>query len=67
MSEIAVTATCVRVPVFRGHSESIYVELSRDFDLDEVREHLRRGAGIVVEDDLEESNLSDTAGSYWPT
>lgn len=51
--QVEVTATCVRVPVFRGHSESIYVELSRDFDLDEVREDLRRGAGIVVEDDLE--------------
>jgi len=49
---IAVTATCVRVPVFTGHSESINVELGRSFDLDEVFEVLRAQSGLVVEDDL---------------
>ncbi len=51
---IAVTATCIRVPVFRGHSESIYVELARDFELDDVREHLQNAAGVVLQDHLEE-------------
>lgn len=51
---IAVTATCIRVPVFRGHSESVYVELTHDFELDDVREHFRNAAGVVLQDNLEE-------------
>ncbi|PTM58947.1 aspartate-semialdehyde dehydrogenase [Desmospora activa] len=49
---IGVTATCVRVPVLRGHSESVYVELKRDFDLEEVRTALREAEGVVLEDDI---------------
>ncbi|MBH8598257.1 aspartate-semialdehyde dehydrogenase [Thermoactinomyces sp. CICC 10523] len=49
---IGVTATCVRVPVFRGHSESVYVELKSDFELDEVRALLSEMPGIVVQDDI---------------
>ncbi|MFD1426243.1 aspartate-semialdehyde dehydrogenase [Kroppenstedtia sanguinis] len=49
---IGVTATCVRVPVSRGHSESVYVELKRDFQLEEVREAFRQVEGIVLQDDL---------------
>lgn len=49
---IGVTATCVRVPVMRGHSESIYVELKKDFELSEVRDVLRNGEGIILQDDI---------------
>lgn len=49
---IGVTATCVRVPVLRGHSESVYVELKQDFDLKEVRDALRQAEGVVLEDDI---------------
>lgn len=48
---IQVTATCVRIPVVYGHSESLYVELKDDFDLQEVRELLEQAPGIVVVDD----------------
>lgn len=51
---IGVTATCVRVPVLRGHSESVYVELKRDFDLEEVRTALRAAEGVVLEDDIDQ-------------
>lgn len=51
---IGVTATCVRVPVVRGHSESVYVELKSDFDLEEVRSLLSDASGIVVQDAIEE-------------
>ncbi|SMO54238.1 aspartate-semialdehyde dehydrogenase [Melghirimyces algeriensis] len=51
--QIGVTATCVRVPVQRGHSESVYVELNRDFDLEEVRQALREAEGVVLEDDIQ--------------
>ncbi|RAL26346.1 aspartate-semialdehyde dehydrogenase [Thermoflavimicrobium daqui] len=52
--EIKVTATCVRVPVYRGHSESVYVELKKDFDLEEVRTLLSESSGIIVEDQIQE-------------
>jgi aspartate-semialdehyde dehydrogenase len=51
---IGVTATCVRVPVVRGHSESVYVELKSDYDLDEVRTLLNGAPGVVVQDAIEE-------------
>ena len=48
---IRVTATCVRVPVMGGHSESVNVEFAQDFDLDEVREILRHTDGVELVDD----------------
>lgn len=48
---IAVTATCVRIPVVRGHSESVYVELKDDYELDDVRELLSNAPGVTVVDD----------------
>ena len=45
-SDIAVTATVVRVPVFGGHSESVNVEFEQQFDLDEVRKHKMRYVSI---------------------
>lgn len=50
--DIKVTATTVRVPVFHSHSESINLEFEKDFDLDELREVLRKAPGIVVMDDF---------------
>ncbi|MGI4871633.1 MAG: aspartate-semialdehyde dehydrogenase [Janthinobacterium lividum] len=48
---IRVTATCVRVPVLGGHSESVNVEFAQPFDLAEVRDILRRTAGVELVDD----------------
>ena len=48
---IQVTATCVRIPVIYGHSESVYVELKNDFDIEEVRSLLASAPGVVLEDD----------------
>ncbi|WP_410510878.1 aspartate-semialdehyde dehydrogenase [Paenibacillus sp. BR2-3] len=48
---IEVTATCVRVPVVYGHSESVYVELKADYELDDVREILSAAPGITLTDD----------------
>ncbi len=50
---IRLTATCVRIPVVGGHSESVNIEFENDFDLEEVREILQNSPGLVVEDDLE--------------
>ncbi|MBO6882390.1 MAG: aspartate-semialdehyde dehydrogenase [Marivita sp.] len=50
---IKVTATCVRVPVFVGHSESINIEFEDHLDEDEARDILREAPGIMVIDKRE--------------
>ena len=54
-NDIQVTATCVRVPVMGGHSESINVEFINEFDLDEVKQILNSTEGIIVKDDITKS------------
>ena len=49
-SDIAVSATCVRVPVARAHSESIWVEFERPVSVEEAKKALAEGEGLVVED-----------------
>ena len=48
---LRITATTVRVPVYNGHSESINVELKKEFNLDELREVLSGAPGVEVIDD----------------
>jgi len=50
-SDIAVTATTVRVPVFYGHSESVNITFSGDMDADRARNLLADADGICVVDD----------------
>ncbi|WP_424942459.1 aspartate-semialdehyde dehydrogenase [Aliiroseovarius crassostreae] len=50
---IKVTATCVRVPVFVGHSESVNIEFEDFLDEDEARDILREAPGILVVDKRE--------------
>ncbi len=52
--DIAVTATCVRVPVFVGHSESINIEFHDPIDEDEARDLLRESPGLMVIDKRED-------------
>jgi aspartate-semialdehyde dehydrogenase len=47
---IKLTATCVRVPVFIGHSEAVNVEFERPITVDEATEILRSAPGVVVLD-----------------
>ncbi len=51
--KIRVTATCVRVPVFVGHSEAINVEFEEFLDEDEARDILREAPGVMVIDKRE--------------
>ncbi len=48
---IAITATTVRVPVLRGHSEAVNVETHKKITAQEVRELLSKAPGVVVVDD----------------
>jgi aspartate-semialdehyde dehydrogenase len=51
---IKLTATCVRVPVFVGHSESVNIEFENPITADEAREILRESPGLMVIDNPED-------------
>ena len=53
-SDLQVSATCVRVPVTRAHSEAIWVETTEPLELDAVREAFRKAPGIILQDDPED-------------
>ncbi len=48
-----VTATCVRVPVYYGHSESVNPEFEKPCTLEQVKEVLQNAEGVVVQDDVQ--------------
>src|SRR5689334_10320579 len=48
---IRVTSTTVRIPVVGGHSESVNVEFTKDFELNEVKSLLQKADGVVLVDD----------------
>ncbi|MBX6421303.1 MAG: aspartate-semialdehyde dehydrogenase [Nevskia sp.] len=48
---IQVNPTCVRVPVFYGHSEAVHIETREKITADQARELLRRAPGVVVMDE----------------
>ena len=48
---MAISATCVRVPVFTGHSEAVNIELSRPMSPDEARHILAQAPGVKLLDD----------------
>jgi aspartate-semialdehyde dehydrogenase len=51
--DIAISATCVRVPVVNGHSEAVNVQTRRELSPERAREILRAAPGITVLDDPE--------------
>jgi len=50
---IAVTSTTVRIPVVGGHSESVNVEFSNDFDVNDIRKILHETDGVTVQDNID--------------
>lgn len=52
--KIKLTATCVRVPVFVGHSEAVNIEFENEITADEAREILREAPGCLVIDKRED-------------
>ncbi|MBR2006885.1 MAG: aspartate-semialdehyde dehydrogenase [Alistipes sp.] len=53
-SDIAVSATCVRVPVMRAHSESIWVETEQDITIEQARKAFAESEGTVLMDEPSE-------------
>jgi aspartate-semialdehyde dehydrogenase len=65
--KIKLTATCVRVPVFVGHSESLNIEFERPITADEARDILRDAPGVLVVDKREPGGYVtpvEAAGEY---
>ncbi len=52
-SDIKVSATCVRVPVLRAHSESIWVETEKPISVEEAKKAFANTPGVVLMDDTE--------------
>lgn len=54
MPELPVAATCVRIPVVTGHSESLYIEVDEaGISADSIKALLKDAPGVVLEDDIE--------------
>ncbi len=49
-SDIKTSATCVRVPALRAHSESIWIETERPISVEEAREAFEKAEGVVLQD-----------------
>ena len=65
--KIKVTATCVRVPVFVGHSEAVNIEFERQMSVAEARSILREAPGVLVVDKREPGGYVtpvEAAGEY---
>ena len=54
-SNLKITATTVRIPVFNGHSESINIEFENNFMLDDIFKVLSNAPGLIVQDNLAEN------------
>lgn len=51
-NDLKVAATCVRVPVVSGHSESVYIELEQEASVQQIFDVLKDAPGIVLQDDI---------------
>ncbi|NBJ15571.1 MAG: aspartate-semialdehyde dehydrogenase [Dehalobacter sp. 4CP] len=49
--DLRITATCVRVPVFRSHCESINIETEKKITIDQVKAALAQAPGVILKDD----------------
>lgn len=64
---IALTATCVRVPVFIGHSESVNIEFKSEINLEKIRQCLTNAPGCKVLDDRKDGGYitpTESAGDF---
>lgn len=55
-SDIEVSATCVRVPIMRAHSEATWIETERPISVEEAREAFSKAEGIVLQDNPEKKD-----------
>jgi aspartate-semialdehyde dehydrogenase len=56
--KISVSPTCIRVPIYRAHSEALHMELTHTVNIDKIKETLAKAPGLKIVD--------DNANSYFP-
>ena len=54
-SEIAITTTAARVPVFYGHSEAVNIEIKKQFQIKDISDLLNKANGVRVVDNIDEN------------
>ena len=59
-SDVEVSATCVRVPVMRAHSEATWIETERPISVEEARQAFATGEGLVLMDNPAEKEYPMT-------
>ena len=64
-SDVQVSATCVRVPALRSHSESIWIETERPVSVEEAREAFANGEGLVLMDNPEKKEYPSTNSNFF--
>lgn len=55
--DLRMTATCVRVPVMRAHTESVNIEFENPVSEEEAREAIRKASGVTLVDDREKNHF----------
>ena len=55
-ADIAVSATTVRVPVYRAHSEAVWVETENELSVEQVKQALAKAEGVIVQDNPKEAH-----------
>jgi aspartate-semialdehyde dehydrogenase len=64
MQDLPVAATCVRLPVVTGHSESVYIEVEKEgIAASQIKDLMRTAPGIVLEDEPEQQVYPTPASS----
>ena len=66
-SDVETSAMCVRVPSLRSHSESIWIETERPISVEEAREAVKNGEGLVLMDDRKRRNTPCRSSSQEKT
>lgn len=52
MPELQIAATCVRIPVITGHSESVYIEIEKEgVSAEDIKNILKNALGVILQDD----------------
>ncbi|MCL4116807.1 UNVERIFIED_CONTAM: hypothetical protein GTU68_022223 [Idotea baltica] len=65
--ELKVTATAVRVPAIRSHSEAVNIQLKKEFNLDNIKESLKNSKGLEVAEDSKEFHTPQDASGNCTT
>ena len=64
--EMQVAATCVRIPIAVGHSESLYMEVDKEgVSAEDIKELLKDAPGVVLQDDPANQVISNASRFCW--